>query len=287
MTNKQRRISLAKGIFTNKHWLETQDGKRITPKFIIENAEHVDQFVKLDTSKGTFVYNEYCGSILHQDATKAEGVKVYKFADNIYCIEFCMERVGCCCQFFSPNGQELITNIVTQVHKINDSLIAVEDAFEGWGFTDEKLNWIVPPKYQEFYNDIYGRTIACYDKKTDIITIEPANGVQIAQIDGLFVKYMSPEIVLITLNSKRFGLAKITGELIAPIKYSHVLKKKIDGNDYYVVQFDGCYGLLDSNGNTCCECIYHKIEIKDGKVVGIKRQITEISEVISSETKKE
>ncbi len=239
-------INLITSKLTKKSWIINQKGKRITEKFKIINKQEYDQFVRLITDKGTYIYHKQRDMILYH---QPKGVKLglRKLSDNAYAVE---------------EDFQMVTLYNAQGYRVHDFEMVLRHGQDGfhvrkdgkWGVINSDLEWTVTPVFEKpvIYNE-YGYATLIKEEKGLIIN---KKGETVTQIDNCTdLKFLSEDLIKIGYG-KSCGVINLSGQILIPNQFADIEYLQ---NHLIVLGFDDKKGLYDKNGTKVLECIYDKI----------------------------
>ena len=278
MESAVSKIRLAKSFFEGDYCLKTDKGKRLTCWFKEYDETVVDDFIKLETEIGNFIYHKGQPELLYEHYGDNEEVYVYKLTEEIYCLKISCSPEMSLIQFYKADGTGITTFALEDVCTIGKDLIAVREFCGKWGVLDKDLNWKIYYTYEEIFDYTDGLITGYRSERdtTDLISIDKNGTIHIVNVDGYVVQYLTKDLV-VSKKGKKKGVYNTKGEKVLDIAYDGI---RIIGN-HLILTNDGLEGLAEITGKILYECKYYEIERTEDGFKLVTRQIIDKEEYIT------
>lgn len=256
---KKEKIKLVTGKFTKKTCLKNERGKMISKKFILYNISYLGGFVKLNTSKGQYIYHLDKEKILFEEE---EVLRFSQISNNLVGIFTKKESY-----IYDLKGNLKLKGI-SDFRILKNGLFAFKKD-DKWGFMEENLKVVIPPLWERVsnFND-YGYSIVNFKDLKRLAVIDRKGKYVFSPSDYFSAKFLNEKFIKVQkssplINECETGIIDIKGKVIVPTKYRNVFL--ISG--YFKVYDGKNYGLFDTEGNEIFECIYPEIIETDKKFI--------------------
>ena len=263
----EQKLSLGVTPILRRQYIKNNaNGERCSAYFRVIRQKRCGYFIKIATSNGQYVFNEYNGRIHYIDPGN---LFVTQVAEHTYCVareEVANEYI---CEFYTATGQQILTGYselksyeIPKLSMLRHIVLQVDGL---WGFFDDDMNVLIEPKYNyvEKFNELCIYLVKTPEGTAELLDDELK---KIADVDPDY-KYNPIE------DERRFirqqygtdkGLIDLTGKQIVPCSYSYIWIK----GDVIEVERNNKYGLYTADGKVVLECIYPEIiELEDKFVV--------------------
>lgn len=253
-------IKVKHGKFTKKSWLVNEKGKRISDKFYLYEKFKFGDFVKLETSKGCYIYHKKTGNMLNSN-----NILLSYITSDLLEIE-CFVQGNWVSKIYNMEGELLLDNIDC-VRQIKNGLIpiCIDDK---WGFMDESLKLVIPPLWQKVSNfNENGYAVVKFKDLKRFAIINKKGEYICPPCEGSYydIEFISDELLKTTSagNYYKYGVITNKGKVVLKAIYDSIWL--IEG--YIKVRSGEHYGLFDTEGNEIFECIYPEIIETDKKFI--------------------
>lgn len=244
-----------------KHWIENSNGERLTRKFKLKSTESLENYVKVMTNRGTYVYHVSMSELVFWHPKNR--VTLEKISERLYELVWRETEKGIdrrYCRLYDDKGN-LITTQYDFLGKLSNERIAFKRG-QAWGYFDENGKVVQKPIWQwaSAYNSL-GVAIVTFKETKKQAVIDKKGSYMFSPTDQ-HLAFLTDKLLEVSSEGKR-GVMNIYGKVIVPTKYSRV--ELLGG--YIKVCYGHKYGLYDFDGNVVFDCIYPEIIETTDKLV--------------------